>query len=142
MIFRAILIVSYLLLRSAFKIATLIDSSFKRRLMERDVAFVVESRTNDVVGLFRLEEGNLCFSNKVDGSVDFRVVWNGWGSADTLRKKIRLNIMDFLNKGMITLAGDLSCIDYFLVLLGKMIGCFRKKQPARLRRAGPGKEPS
>lgn len=142
MIFKAIILCSYLLLKSAFKMTTFINPSYKERLRERDLAFVVKSTTTPAVGLFRLEGGNLSYSNRIDLPANFSVVWNGWGNADTLKKKMRLNVMDFLNKGIITLEGDLSCVDYLLVLLGEMIGSFRKRQPTRLKRAELEKEPS
>jgi hypothetical protein len=142
MIFRAILLIVYLLLQSALKITAFINPSFRRRLMERDLSFVVRSKTNPVAGLFKLKQGNLSYSSKIDGFINFSAIWNGWGSADTLRKKMRLNIMDFMNTGMMTFEGDLSSMDYLLVLLGEMIGSFKKKQPTRLKRAALEKEPS
>ncbi len=93
-------------------------------------------------GLFRLKGGNLSYSNKIDGFINFSAIWNGWGDADTLRKKMRLNPMDFMNTGMMTFEGDLSSMDYLLVLLGEMVGSFKKKRPTRLKRAELGKEPS
>jgi len=142
MIFRAILLCNYLLLKSALKITTFINPSFKKRLMERDLSFVVRSKTNPAAGLFKLKEGSLSYSNKVDGFINFSAIWNGWGSADTLKKKMRLNAMDLMNTGMMTFEGDLSSMDYLLVLLGEMIVSFKKKQPTRLKRAELGKEPS
>jgi hypothetical protein len=135
MIFRAILLCTYLLLQSAFKITTFINPSFKKRLMERDLTFVVSSKTNPGAGLFKLKEGRLSYSSRIDGFINFSAIWNGWGNADTLKKKFRLNAMDFMNKGMMTFEGDLSSMDYLLVLLGEMIGSFKKKKPTRLKRA-------
>jgi len=142
MIFKAILLCTDLLLQSAFKLTAFINPSFKQRLMERDLSFVVRSSTNPAAGLFKLEGGNLSYSNKIDGFVNFSAIWNGWGNADTLKKKMRLNAMDFMNTGMMAFEGDLSSMDYLLVLLGEMIGSFRKRQPARIERAELGKEPS
>jgi hypothetical protein len=142
MIFRAILVCTYLLLQTALKITTFIHPSFKKRLTERDLSFVVRSSRNGVAGVFRLKGGNLSYSNKIDGFINFSALWNGWGSADTLKKKLRLNIMDFMNTGMMTFEGDLSSMDYLLVLLGEMIGSFKRKPPTRLTRAELEKEPS
>jgi hypothetical protein len=142
MIFKAALICTYLLLHSGLKITAVINPSFKKRLMERDLSFVARLSTNDVAGLFRLKGGNLSYSSNIAGLINFSVIWNGWGSADTLKKKLRLNTMDFMNTGIMTFEGDLSSMDYLLVLLGEMIGSFRKKKPARLKRAELGREPS
>jgi hypothetical protein len=142
MIFKAILLCTYLLLQASLKITTFINPSFKRRLLERDLSFAVRSSTNPVAGLFKLKEGNLSYSNRIDGFINFSAIWNGWGSADTLKKKLRLNAMDFMNKGIMTLEGDLSCMDYLLVLIGEMIGSFKKDRPARLKRAELGGGPS
>jgi hypothetical protein len=141
MIFKAILLYSYVLLQSAFKITTFIHPSFKKRLMERDLSFVVRSKTSHAAGLFKIKQGNLSYSNNIDGFINFSMVWNGWGSADTLKKKMRLNTMDFMNRGLMTFEGDLSSMDYLLILLGEMIGSFRK-QRTRIKRAELGKEPS
>jgi len=140
MIFRAILLFTYLLLNSAFKVTALIDPSFKRRLAERDLAFGVRSNVSPAAGVFRLEGGNLYYGSRIDGFINFSAIWNGWGSADTLRKKMRLNAMDFMNKGMMTFEGDLSSMDYLLVLLGEMIGSFKSKRPTRLKRSELGGE--
>ena len=142
MLFKAVLLCTYLSLRSAFKVTAFIDPSFKRRLEERDLSFAVRSATSPAAGLFRLEGGSLSYSNRSDGFINFSAIWNGWGSADTLKKKMRLNVMDFMNKGMMTFEGDLSCMDYLLVLLGEMIGSFRKKRPTRVKRAELGGEAS
>jgi hypothetical protein len=142
MIFRAILVCTYLLLQTALKITTFIHPSFKKRLTEGDLSFVVRSSRNDVAGVFRLKGGNLSYSNEIDGFINFSAIWNGWGSADTLKKKLRLNTMDFMNTGMMTFEGDLSSMDYLLALLGEMIGSLKRKQPTQLRRAGLEKEPS
>ena len=141
MIFRAILLCTYLLLRSAFKLAAFINPSFKQRLMESDLSFVMRSSTNHAAGLFKLKGGNLSYSNKIEGAANFSAIWNGWGDADTLQKKLRLNPMDFMNTGMMTFEGDLSCMDYLLVLLGEMVGSFKKKQPTQVKRAELGKGP-
>lgn len=142
MILRAILLFTYLLLNSAFKVAAAIDPSFKRRLAERDLSFAVRSTASHASGLFRLEGGCLSYSNRESGFANFSAVWNGWGSADTLQKKLRLNAMDFMNKGLMTFEGDLSAMDYLLVLLGEMIGSFRKRKPTQVERAELGGEPS
>ena len=142
MIFRAILLCTYLSLTSAFKVTSAINPSFKKRLMERDLSFAVRSSKNPAVGLFRLEKGILSCSGRTDGFINFSAIWNGWGSADTLKKKLRLNAMDFMNKGMMTFEGDLSSMDYLLVLLGEMIASFKREKPTRLKRAELGKEPS
>ena len=135
MVFRTILLFTYLLLRSAFKITAWIYPSFKRRLEERDLSFVVRSAASPAAGLFRLEGGDLSYTSMTCGFINFSAVWNGWGNADTLQKKLRLNAMDFMNKGMMTFEGDLSAMAYLLVLLGEMIGSFRKRKPGRLERA-------
>lgn len=142
MIFKAVLLLTYLLLQSAFKITAFIDPSFKRRLMEKDFSFVVRASRNNVAGRFVLADGNLTCSCEVEGTADFSAIWNGWKDANTLAKRLRLHPMDFMNTGMMTFEGDLSCMDYLLVLLGEMIGSFRKKRPARLERAELGKGPS
>lgn len=142
MIFRAILFFTYLLLRLAFKLAAAIDPRFKRRLAERDLTFVVRSSMSPAAGLFRLEGGDLSYGSSADGFVNFSAIWNGWGNADTLQKKLRLNATDFMNQGMMTFEGDLSSMDYLLVLLGEMIASFRKRKPSRLERAEPGRKPS
>lgn len=142
MIFKAILLCTYLLLQSAFKITSFINPSFKQRLMESDLSFVMRSSTHHAAGLFKLKGGNLSYSNKIEGAVNFSAIWNGWGDADTLRKKMRLNAMDFMNTGMMTFEGDLSCMDYLLVLLGEMVGSFKKERPTRVKRAELGKGPS
>lgn len=141
MFFKAILLCTYLLLKSALGITAVINPSFKKRLMEGDLSFAVRASKSDVTGLFRLEGGNLSYSSKTCGFVNFSAVWNGWGSADTLKKKMRLNAMDFMNRGMMTFEGDLSCMDYLLVLLGEMIGSFKKRKPTRVKRAELGGEP-
>jgi hypothetical protein len=135
MIFEAILFCSYLLLQSALKITAFIYPSFQKRLMERNLSFVVTSNISPVARLFRLKEGNLSFSKQIDGFINFSVFWNGWGSADTLSKKMRLHPVDLMNTGIITFGGDLSSMDYLLVLLGEMVGCFKKMQPTFLKRA-------
>jgi len=142
MIFRAILLFNYLLLRSALKVAAAIDPSFKKRLAERDLSFAVRSTVSPAAGMFRLEGGNMSYSSRTCGFINFSAVWNGWGSADTLQKKLRLNVMDFMNKGMMTFEGDLSAMDYLLVLLGEMIGSFRRRKPTLVERAELGGEPS
>lgn len=142
MVFRAILLFTYLLLSSAFKVAALIDPSFKKRLAERDLSFVVRSTASPAAGMFRLKGGNLSYSNRTCGFINFSAIWNGWGSADTLKKKMRLNAMDFMNKGMMTFEGDLSSMDYLLVLFGEMIGSFKRERPTRVKRAELGRKPS
>jgi hypothetical protein len=141
MVFNAILLCTYLLLKSALKITAFIHPSFKERLKERDLSFVVRSSTSPAAGLFRLKQGKLSYSNKIDRFANFSAIWNGWGDADTLKKKMRLNIMDFMNRGLMTFEGDLSSMDYLLILLGEMIGSFRK-QRTRIKRAELGREPS
>lgn len=142
MIFRAALFFTYLSLKAALGIASAVNPSFKRLLMEKDLSFVVRSSASDVSRLFRLRRGRLGYSRHIEGFVNFSAVWNGWGEADTLRKKLRLNAVDLMNTGMMTFEGDLSSMDYLLVLLGEMVGSFRKKISARLERAELGKEPS
>jgi hypothetical protein len=140
MILEAALFCASMLLKTAFKITTLIRPSFKQRLMERDLSFVVRTKKGPAAGLFRLEQGKLSYSNHIDGFINFSVIWNGWGSADTLKKKMRLNLMDLLNTGIVRVEGDISSLDYLLVLLGGMINCFRKKQLTPLTRAELQKE--
>lgn len=142
MIFRAILLFTYLSLRSAFKVAAAIDPSFKKRLAERDLTFVVRSTATSEGRTFRLKGGKLSYGSRNSGFVNFSAIWNGWGSADTLRKKMRLNAMDFMNKGMMTFEGDLSYMDYLLVLLSEMLGSFRKRKPTQVERAELEGEPS
>jgi hypothetical protein len=142
MIFKSILLCTYLLLKSALKMTSFMHPRFEKRLMERDLAFVVGSSIDGVAGLFRLEGGSLSYSGRIDGSVDFSAFWNGWGDADTLAKKLRLNPMDYMNTGIMTFEGDLSSMDYLLVLLGEMVGSFKKKRRARLERAELGRRAS
>ncbi len=142
MILKVILFCSYVLLQSAFKITSLIHPSFKKRLMERDLSFVVSSKTSPAAGQFKLKQGNLSYSNKIDGFVNFSMVWNGWGSVDTLRKIMRLNLIDFMSMGMLMIEGDMSSLDYLVALLGEMIGCYRKRKLTPLKRAQLKKEPS
>ena len=140
MIFQAILLCTYLSLKPALQITALINPAFKELLRERDLTFVMRSKTSDVAGLFRLKQGRLSYSTRIDGFVNFSTIWNGWGEADTLKKKMRLNMMDFMNRGMMTLEGDLSSMDYLLVLFGEMLGSFRKKQRTQINMAELGKE--
>ncbi len=142
MIFRAALFITYLLLRWAFRLTALLDPSFRARLAEKDFSFAVRSSAGHAAGTFMLRGGGLSYREGVEGSADFSAAWNGWGDADTLQKKLRLHPTDFMNRGMMTFEGDLSCMDYLLVLLGEMIAGFRGRKPARLRRAELGGKPS
>ncbi len=142
MIFKAILLFTYLSLKAALGIAAAVNPSFKQRLMEKDLSFVMRSSTHHAAGLFKLKGGKLGYSRDTEGLVNFSAIWNGWGDADTLQKKLRLNPMEFMNTGMMTFEGDLSCMDYLLVLLGEMLGSFKKKQPTQVKRAELGKRPS
>ncbi|MBC7229927.1 MAG: hypothetical protein H5T74_06000 [Actinobacteria bacterium] len=141
MLFKTVLRCTYLLLKAAFMAAALVNPDFRRRLAERDLSFAVRSGKGPAVGFFRLEGGRLTYGGEAGGLADFSATWNGWGDADTLGKKLRLNAMDFMNRGLMTFAGDLSAMDYLLVLLGEAAGSFRKKKPARLKRAELRKEP-
>lgn len=139
MIFKAILFCTYLSLKPALQISAFISPAFRELLQERDLTFVMRSKTSGVAGLFTLKQGKLYYSTKIDGYVNFSAIWNGWRDADTLKKKMRLNMMDFMNKGMLTLEGDLSSMNYLLVLFGEMLGRFRKKQRAQIKRVELGK---
>ena len=141
MILKAVLFCSYLLLKAVLDITTFLYPTFKGRLKERDLSFAVKMKTNPAAGLFRLKEGKLSFKDSIEGFINFTAVWNGWGNADTLRKKMHLNLFDYLNTGMITVEGDISSMDYLLVILGEMIKCFKESQPSALRRAELKKEP-
>ncbi len=138
-VFRAVLILIYSALRCAFGLASLVNPAFKRLLSERDVAFSVRAK-NGPAGMFRLSGGRVHYRSGVGEPVDFSVCWNGWGEADTWRKRLRLNMMEFLNTGMVTLEGDLSCINCFLMLLGEALRSMTRRRPAPVRRAEPGKE--
>jgi hypothetical protein len=142
MILKAILFCSYLLLRSALVITPYFHPSFKRRLMERDLSYAVKMKTSPAAGLFKLKGGKLFYKDGIEEFINFAVVWNGWGKADTLRKKLRLNLFDFFNTGMITVEGDISSMSYLLILLGEIIKCFRKDKPTVLKRAELKKEPA
>lgn len=142
MILKAILFSSYLLLRSALVITTIFHPSFKKRLMERDLEFAVRMKAGTAAGLFKLKEGNLLYNNTMDEFINFTVVWNGWGRADTFRKRLQLNLFDLLNTGMVTVEGDISSLSYLLVVLGEMIKCFQKNQLTALKRAELKKEPA
>lgn len=127
MVFKAILLCVYLGLKAALGITAAIDPSFKRRLRERDLSFAVSSRKAKVAGLFELRGGKLTFHSRIDRPLNFSAEWTGWGQADTLSKKLHLNIMALLNTGMIGVAGDISALDYLLVLLGEMLGTYKRR---------------
>lgn len=164
MVFGMILYLCYVALRLLFALASLLDPSFRERLKEAELSFLVRSRTSSSSGLFQLRGGTiryrrgtgaqdggisplrsrregkpLCPSTST-GPADFAVCWNGWGDADTWGKRLRLNMMAFLNTGMVSLEGDLSCLVTFFMLLGEALGCLARKKPVPVRRAEPGKE--
>lgn len=164
MVFGMILYLCYAALRLLFALASLLDPSFRARLAEADLSFVVRSNISSSSGLFQLRGGKLryrrgsggedsgispipscregkppCLSSST-GPANFTVSWNGWGDADTWGKRLRLNMMAFLNTGMVSLEGDLSCLVTFFMLLGEALGCLARKKPVPVRRTELGKE--
>jgi hypothetical protein len=135
MIFKLILFCCYLTLKAGLKIASLKNPSFKKRLKEKDLAILFTLKNGTVARLLKLNRGDLSYHRRNDEFINFTVVWNGWGSADTLRKKLHLNFFALLNTGMIHFKGDLSALSFLLVILGEMIKSFTKNQKTVLQRA-------
>lgn len=135
MLIGIILSFSYVALRLLFGLATMVDPSFRRRLEEADLSFAVRSKAGPSAGLFRLQKGKLRYLPRCEGPADFTVTWNGWGDAYGWGKRLRLHTAEFLNRGMITLEGDLSCVIAFFMFLGEALGSLRRRNPAPVRRA-------
>ncbi len=135
MLFEAAVVCCYLALRLLFSLATLIDPSLKGRLAEADLSFAVRSGNGLSAGLFELRGGRLGYRRRCEKPADFTVTWMGWGDADTWGKRLRLHTAEFLNRGMITLEGDLSCVIAFFMFLGEALGSLRRIKPAPVRRA-------
>jgi len=135
MIFKTILFCSYLMLKLGLKITSLKNPSFNERLHEKDLSFVVTTKKGDVARLFKIIKGELFYQKNIDESINFTVMWNGWENANTLRKKLQLNVPTLLSTRMIQLKGDLSCLIYLFTLLGEMIPSLKKNQKKALQRA-------
>ncbi len=142
MVFRAVLAFCYVALRLLFGLAALVDHSFRRRLKEADLSFAVRSGDGSSAGLFRLQKGKLRYLPGCDGPADFAVTWNGWGDADTWGKRLRLHAAEYLNRGMMTLEGDLSCVIALFMLLGEALGSLGRKKAVPVRRRELKKEAS
>lgn len=123
------------MLKSSLKISSLWNSSLKKRLNEKNISFVVTTKNGDVARLFKIKNGKLFYQKNIVEYINFTIIWNGWGNANTLRKKMRLNIPNLLNARMILLKGDLSCLIYLLNLLDEMMPSIKKKQKTALQRA-------
>lgn len=133
--FKSIIFCCYLCLKACLKITSIKSPSFKKRLKEKNLSIVVRLRDGSAARLLKLHNGNFSYHKKIDEFINFTVVWNGWGQADTLRKKLQLNFFTLLNTGMIQIKGDLSSLSYLLVILGEMIKNFTKNQKTIIRRA-------
>lgn len=140
MVLGIVLSFGYAALRLLFGLATLVDPSLKRRLAEADLSFAVRSGDGLFAALFELREGRLRYRRRCEKPADFTVTWNGWGEADTWGKRLRLHPAEFLNRGMVTLEGDLSCVIAFFMLLGEALGSLGRRKPSPVRRADLSKE--
>jgi hypothetical protein len=135
MMFKIILFSTFILFKLGLRIMSF-NKQFDNRLREMDFSYLITNKHGDIARLFTCTDGKLSCHPYCGEFKNFTVVWNGWGSTDTLRKKLHLNLFTLLHTGMIVVKGDLSFLILLLTIIGEMKNTLLRTKKARITPAG------